>query len=49
MEYDIDFSYAGDLILELEMIEELNLKEEQIENSFTHTQKCGTFLTIVCC
>lgn len=46
---DSNFSFAGDLCLEIEEIEKLIQDEEQMENMYTNTQKCNIFLTLKCC
>ncbi len=49
MQRNSNFNYAGELSIEIEEMEKLIQNEEQIENLYTNTQRCGTVLTIICC
>ena len=49
MQRNSNLDYAGDLTMELEEIEKLIPKEEQVEGASTITLMCGTYHTLICC
>ena len=49
MQRNSNLDYAGDLTMELEEIEKLIPKEEQVEGASTNTLMCGEFYTLICC
>ena len=49
MQRNSNLDYAGDLSMELEEIEKIIPKEEQVEGASTSTLMCGTYFTLICC
>ena len=49
MQRNSNLDYAEDLTMELEEIEKLIPKEEQVEGASTSTLMCGTYFTLICC
>lgn len=46
--YNNKFENAGELISELKEAEKLIIREET-DKGRTHTDGCGSFLTLICC
>ena len=49
MQRNANLDYAEYLSMELEEIEKLIPKEEQVEGASTNTLMCGAFYTLICC
>lgn len=49
MQRNSNLDYAGDLSMELEEIEKIIPKEEQVEGASTNTLMCSAYYTLICC